>query len=256
MNLSVHSLCFSYQTAPLLRDLDFSLDTGSFVCVLGKNGAGKSTLFQCILNLQKNYTGTISLDGQNVKALKEKELAKSIAYIPQLHKQSFPFSVFDTVLMGTAASLSPFSTPKGAQKEAAMAALRLMGMEKYASRSFSHLSGGEQQMVLIARALAQKAPILIMDEPCSNLDYGNQIRLLKKLKQLSALGYLVLLSTHNPEHAFLFADKVLVLHNGTAMASGKPQEVLTASLLEEIYNIPIQLYTFSDVPQPVCIPKI
>lgn len=256
MNLSVHSLCFSYQTAPLLRDLDFSLDTGSFVCVLGKNGAGKSTLFQCILNLQKNYTGIISLDGQNIKALKEKELAKSIAYIPQLHKQSFPFSVFDTVLMGTAASLSPFSTPKDTQKEAAMEALRLMGMEKYASRSFSHLSGGEQQMVLIARALAQKAPILIMDEPCSNLDYGNQIRLLKKLKQLSALGYLVLLSTHNPEHAFLFADKVLVLHNGTAMALGSPKEVLTASLLEEIYSIPIQLYTSSDVPQPVCIPKI
>lgn len=256
MNLSVHSLYFSYQAAPLLRDLDFSLDTGSFVCVLGKNGAGKSTLFQCILNLQKNYTGMISLDGQNVKALKEKELAKSIAYIPQLHKQSFPFSVFDTVLMGTAASLSPFSTPKEAQKEAAMEALHLMGMEKYASRSFSHLSGGEQQMVLIARALAQKAPILIMDEPCSNLDYGNQIRLLKKLKQLSALGYLVLLSTHNSEHAFLFADKVLVLHNGTAMTPGKPQEVLTASLLEEIYNIPIQLYTSSDVPQPVCIPKI
>lgn len=256
MNLSVHSLCFSYHTAPLLRDIHFSLDTGSFVCVLGKNGAGKSTLFQCILNLERNYTGIISLDGQNVKTLKEKELAKSVAYIPQLHKQSFAFSVFDTVLMGTAASLSPFSTPKEAQKEAAMEALRLMGMEKYASRSFSHLSGGEQQMVLIARALAQKAPILIMDEPCSSLDYGNQIRLLKKLKQLSALGYLVLLSTHNPEHAFLFADKVLVLHRGTAMALGEPQEVLTSSLLEEIYNIPIQLYTSSDISQPVCIPKI
>ena len=256
MNLSVQSLCFSYDTTPLLKDIHFSLDTGQFVCVLGKNGAGKSTLFQCILNLQKKYTGQISLDGQNIKTLKEKELAKSIAYIPQIHKQSFAFSVFDTVLMGTAASLSPFSTPKETQKEIAMEALRLMGVEKYASRSFSHLSGGEQQMVLIARALAQKAPILIMDEPCSNLDYGNQIRLLKKLKQLSALGYLVLLSTHNPEHAFLFADKVLVLHNGNTMALGKPQEVLTASLLEEIYNIPIQLYTSSDIPQPVCIPQI
>ena len=224
--------------------------------MLGKNGAGKSTLFQCILNLQKNYTGTISLDGKDIKNFKEKELAKSIAYIPQLHKQNFSFSVFDTVLMGTTASLSPFSTPKEEQKETAMEALRLMNMEKYASRSFSHLSGGEQQMVLIARALAQQAPILIMDEPCSSLDYGNQIRLLKKLKQLSALGYLVLLSTHNPEHAFLFADKVLVLHNGTAMALGSPKEVLTASLLEEIYSIPIQLYTSSDVPQPVCIPKI
>lgn len=256
MNLSVHSLYFSYDTAPLLRDIHFSLDTGSFVCVLGKNGAGKSTLFQCILNLQKNYTGRISLDGQDVKIFKEKELAKSIAYIPQLHKQSFAFSVFDTVLMGTAASLSPFSTPKEKQKETAMEALRIMGIEKYASRSFSHLSGGEQQMVLIARALAQKAPILIMDEPCSNLDYGNQIRLLKKLKQLSALGYLVLLSTHNPEHAFLFADKVLVLHEGNAIALGKPQEVLTASLLEEIYNVPIHLYTSSDIPQPICIPKI
>ena len=256
MNLSVYSLCFSYHTAPLLRDIRFSLYTGSFVCVLGKNGAGKSTLFQCILNLQKNYTGTISLDGKDIKNFKEKELAKSIAYIPQLHKQNFSFSVFDTVLMGTTASLSPFSTPKEEQKETAMEALRLMNMEKYASRSFSHLSGGEQQMVLIARALAQQAPILIMDEPCSSLDYGNQIRLLKKLKQLSALGYLVLLSTHNPEHAFLFADKVLVLHNGTAMALGSPKEVLTASLLEEIYSIPIQLYTSSDVPQPVCIPKI
>ena len=108
-----------------------------------KNGAGKSTLFQCILNLQKKYTGQISLDGQNIKTLKEKELAKFIAYIPQIHKQSFAFSVFDTVLMGTTASLSPFSTPKETQKETAMEALRLMGIEKYAFRSFSHLSGGE-----------------------------------------------------------------------------------------------------------------
>lgn len=256
MNLSVHSLCFSYDTAPLLKDISFSLDTGNFICVLGKNGAGKSTLFHCILNLLKNYTGTICLDQQNIKSFKERKLAKSIAYIPQLHKQSFTFSVFDMVLMGTTASLSPFATPKEKQKEAAMEALQLTGMENYASRIFSHLSGGEQQMVLIARALAQKAPILIMDEPCSNLDYGNQIRLLKKLKQLSALGYLVLLSTHNPEHAFLFADKVLVLHQGNAMALGKPQEVLTSSLLEKIYNIPIQLYASSDIPQPVCIPKI
>ena len=137
MNLSVQALCFSNDTAPLLRDIRFSLDTGSFVCVLGENGAGKSTLFQCILNLQKNYTGQISLDRQNIKTLNERELAKFIAYIPQLHKQSFAFSVFDTVLMGTSASLSPFSMPKEKQREAALEALRLMNMEKYASRSCS-----------------------------------------------------------------------------------------------------------------------
>ncbi len=256
MNLLVHSLCFSYDTNPLLKDISFSLDTGNFVCVLGKNGAGKSTLFHCILNLLKGYTGTISLDQENIKFLKERDLAKYIAYIPQLHKQSFNFSVFEMVLMGTTASLSTFATPKEEQQTVAMESLRLMGMENYASRLFSHLSGGEQQMVLIARALAQKAPILIMDEPCSNLDYGNQIRLLKKLKQLSTMGYLILLSTHNPEHAFLFADKVLVLHKGNALALGNPQEVLTSSLLEEIYNIPIQLYTSTDIPQPICIPKI
>ena len=158
MNLSVHSLCFSYDTTPLLKNIHFSLDTGKFVCILGKNGAGKSTLFQCILNLQKKYTGQISLDGQKMKTLEEKNWQNSLPRIPQIHKQSFAFSVFVYGSHGDYCQPFSFFHTKGNTKKNRMETLRLMGREKYASRSFSHLSGGEQQMVLIARALAQKAP--------------------------------------------------------------------------------------------------
>lgn len=254
LDLSVQQLSFSYENRPVLSGIDFCLHTGCYVCVLGKNGAGKTTLFKCILGLLEGYRGDILLGGRNIRTARRKELAASIAYIPQMHANAFPYSVMDMVLMGTTSAFSAFSTPGKKQREAAENALSTLGMEAFSQRSYTQLSGGEQQMVLIARALAQNARILIMDEPCASLDYGNQIRVMEKLSILSKSGYLILQSTHNPEHAFLFADHVLALVNGRMDAFGPPGEVLSQELLEKIYQIPVSLVTVPETGIRTCVP--
>lgn len=255
MVLSAEHLSFSYKHIPVLEDVSFHLVSGNLVCVLGKNGSGKSTLFKCILGLLNGYGGQIQLDGISIRKRTARELASAIAYIPQTHQNTFAFSVLDMVMMGTTASFSMFTMPGRQQEDAAMEALRTMHMESFAKRSYAHLSGGEQQMVLIARALAQKSRVLIMDEPCANLDYGNQIRVMEQLKALAGQGYLVIQSTHNPEHAFLFADQVMVLDRGKIAVQGSPKKYLTEELLESIYQIPISLYPVPGQNLNICLPR-
>ena len=242
MGLVVENLTFSYRCFPVLKGVDFSVEAGNLVCMLGKNGAGKSTLFRCILGLLKGYQGKITVDGVDLRTLKEKDMARKIAYIPQNHDQAFAFSVLDMVMMGTTSSLQGFQNPGKEQREAAFDALKTMRIEAMAERSYAHLSGGEQQLVLIARAIAQQAGILIMDEPCANLDYGNQARVMEELKRLSREGYLIVQSTHSPDQAFLYADQAAVLSDGVIRAFGKPEEVLTEALLEAMYGIPVRLF--------------
>lgn len=256
MGIIVQNLEFAYGQVPVLKGINFSFDEGQMVCVLGKNGAGKSTLFRCILGLQRGYNGQIMIDGTEVRQMKSVELAKKVAYIPQTHSAAFTFSVRDMVLLGTTASLGRFENPGKEQKRMAETALSQMGIETLAERSFAEISGGEQQLVLIARAMAQQAKILIMDEPCANLDYGNQIRLLQILTNLSKEGYLILQSTHNPEHAFLFADQAMVLIDGKAVGPENPQKVLTQKVLGQMYKIEMELYSVGDEKRNVCIPKL
>lgn len=255
MGITIKNLKFAYGTVPVLNGLDFSFEEGKMVCVLGKNGAGKSTLFRCILGLQKGYEGEIYIDGVDVKTMSAAELAKKVAYIPQNHSSAYAFTVRDMVLLGTTASMGRFENPGKIQHEMAQQAIQRIGIEKLADRSYTEISGGEQQLTLIARALAQQAKILIMDEPCANLDYGNQIRLLQTLTKLAKEGYLILQSTHNPEHAFLFADEALALNNGRIAGLGRPQEILTRELLEDMYKIEMELYTVGDEGMRVCVPK-
>ena len=215
MGLVVENLTFSYRCFPVLKGVDFSVEAGNLVCMLGKNGAGKSTLFRCILGLLKGYQGKITVDGVDLRTLKEKDMARKIAYIPQNHDQAFAFSVLDMVMMGTTSS----------------------------------------QLVLIARAIAQQAGILIMDEPCANLDYGNQARVMEELKRLSREGYLIVQSTHSPDQAFLYADQAAVLSDGVIRAFGKPEEVLTEALLEAMYGIPVRLFDAGDTGRKLCMPE-
>jgi iron complex transport system ATP-binding protein len=241
VNLEASGLCFSYGNHEVLRDISFSMNDGELVGMLGANGAGKSTLFRCILGLEKNYRGKIHLDGQPLERQSPETVARRIAYVPQTHYPSFNYSAFDMVLMGTAAQGREWAQPNESQKQNAAAAMERLGIIRFADRGFRQLSGGEQQLVLIARALAQKATLLVMDEPTANLDYGNQIRVLTQIKELSRSGYGVLLSTHNPDHAFLFADRVLALHDSRLAASGPPAAVLTEELIKRLYNIDVRL---------------
>lgn len=239
--LQIQDVSFSYRQNEVLKDLSFSVPRGRVVGILGANGAGKSTLFKLILGVLPLQKGEIKINGHSVKTLTSRERAKQMAYIPQTQTGSFQFTVEEMVLMGTTSSFSMFAQPGKHERIKAAEAMKLLQIEQFSNRLYDQLSGGEQQLVLIARAVAQDAPILIMDEPTASLDYGNQIRVLEEVRQLANRGYLVLISTHNPQHIFLYADDVLLIEGGTARAFGKPQDVLSEALLSHVYRVPIQL---------------
>jgi iron complex transport system ATP-binding protein len=243
MMLKVKSLYFSYQKHKVLNGLSFTVQQGECVCLLGENGAGKTTLFKCIMGFFSNYKGKIYVHDSEVRNLSVKEIAKKIAYIPQAHAPTFNYSVIDIVLMGTNALVNKFRSPGKKELSIVNGILELLGISHLAQRGYADLSGGERQLVLIARALAQKSKILIMDEPTANLDYGNQFRIMKQVKKLAEQGYLILISTHNPEHALHFADKVLILNNGQIALYGDPRSIITPDVIQSIYGVSVEIHT-------------
>lgn len=241
MLMNVQKLSYSYGASPILREVSFSAEAGQIVAVLGANGAGKTTLFRCMLGLLKGYGGSIELDGTEICALSPRKLAELVAYIPQSGAAVPGYAALNLVELGTARQLSSFSVPGEAQRKAAWAALEQVGMAAFAARRFDRLSGGEQQLVLIARALAQNARILLLDEPAAHLDFGNNLRVLERLRRLAAEGYLVLFSSHDPQAALQYAQSVLALCDGEAAAFGPPGEVLDAALLHRLYGVDAQI---------------
>lgn len=237
MKLEVSGLSFTYRRQPVLREVSFHLRGGELLSVLGPNGVGKTTLFKCVLGIVNGYEGRVTVEGDDVRRLTPRQMAQRVAYIPQVNRPAFGYTVLDTVLMSTTHSLPPFASPRREQRDIAMDALRHMGVEALAPRNFSLLSGGEQQLVLIARALAQRSGILVMDEPTSSLDYGNQLRVLERVQALAAEGYAVMLSTHNPQHALTFANRLLALQGGRAIAFGDTAKHLTPDLLHTLYGV-------------------
>ena len=254
MTLTVSHLTFAYPKAPpVLEDVSFTVPAGDFLSVLGANGAGKSTLFRCLLGGLEGYTGAISLDGRDVRTFSRRELAARIAYIPQIHRPTFGYSVLDTALMGLTGELSPFRSPSAEQEKRAMEALEQVGVVHLARRNFATLSGGEQQLVLIARALCQRSDVLLMDEPTSSLDYGHQLRVLQRVSELAGQGYTVILSTHDPQHALRFSRRVLALRDGRVAAFGDTRDVLTETLLRRLYGVDAAL--LDTAHGPVVVPK-
>ena len=245
MSLTVKNLSFSYGAHQVLTDISFDLHKGEFLSVLGPNGVGKSTLFRCILGLLPGYTGQILSDKDDMRTLPHRETARRIAYIPQIHTPTFCYTVLDTVLMGTSRQVGMFAQPGKEQIAIASEALSRVGAAHLTQRNFSNLSGGEQQLVLVARAIAQQADVLVMDEPTSALDYGNQLRILQLVRELAQEGYAVLLSTHNPQHALSFASRILALSGGRVAALGDAQDVLTEDLVHTLYGVHV---TFAQTP--------
>jgi len=241
LSIEVCDLSFAYCTREVLRHVSFSACSGELLAILGPNGVGKTTLFRCILGLQHRYDGSILIDGADAHTLTPRELAHRVAYIPQTHGQTFSYTVLDMVLMGTTHMVSSMSVPKRREMDAAHAALERMGVSHLSAKNFSHLSGGEQQLVLIARALAQQTRALLMDEPTSSLDYGNQALVLKQVRTLANEGYTVLISTHNPQHAIWYADAALALLDGETAAFGKPTQILDEALIRRLYGVEVNI---------------
>ncbi len=255
MSIEIRDLRFGYGSGEVLRGVSFTAASGELTSVLGPNGVGKSTLFRCLLGLMKNYSGSITVDGTDTRRLSAANLAKTVAYIPQSHYPSFNYSVFNMVLMGTTSQISILSSPGPEQRKAAEEALVQVGMAHLRDKSYTHISGGERQLVLIARALVQKARVLVLDEPTANLDYGNQIRVMEQLRRLTAEGYTVIQSTHNPEQAFLFSHNVVAMKEGRVLAEGAPCQVVTEELMAALYGAEIRVCSLYGDRVRVCVPR-
>jgi iron complex transport system ATP-binding protein len=256
MRLELENLAFGYGDRTIGEGVDLSLREGEIVALLGANGAGKTTLFKTVLGLLAARGGEIRLDGRPLSAWSRRERAMRIAYVPQAHAALFPFTVRDVVLMGRAARLPLFATPGRRDVETAMRMLSGLGMAHLAGRPYTEISGGERQMTLIARALAQEPAILVMDEPTASLDYGNQMRVLSHIRRLTARGLSIVLSTHNPDHAFLIADRVALLHEARLAALGAPEDVLTPRALKQLYDIDVVIGSVAGSPARLCAPRL
>ena len=236
MSLEVKNLTFSYGKRKVLEDISFDIPDGCLCTLLGANASGKTTMFKCILGMFKKYSGEIKIDRVSTKELSPKQLAHKLAYIPQIHGASFEYSVRDMVLMGTDHMLNPLAVPGKMQIEQAEVAIEKVGLSDKIDKFFTRLSGGEQQLALIARALAQGSKTLLMDEPTSALDYGNQNLIMEQVSNLAKDGYCILVSTHAPQHAIWYADKIIALKDHVIVASGS-SEILDEKLIELLYGI-------------------
>ena len=255
MSIEVKNLSFSYADRAVLRDISFSVRKGEFLSILGPNGVGKTTLFRCVLGLLSGYTGQVLVDGIDAKTFTVREAARHIAYIPQFSRPVFNFSVFDIVLMGTTSGLSPLRSPGKADLERCQWALDKVGISHLANRCYHRLSGGEQQLVLIARALVQKASILMLDEPTANLDYGNQLLVLEQARNLAREGYTVIQTAHHPEQSYMFSDRILAIQDGCVLTEGRPAEVLSEATMQALYHVDVEILSLYDDHARVCIPK-
>lgn len=207
------------------------------LCLLGPNGSGKSTLFKTLLGLLPPLAGQVSVMGKPLCTWTRQALAKHIAYVPQAHAAVFAFSVLEVVLMGRTASLGLFASPSAQDKQLACQCLEQVGMLHLLDRPYTQISGGERQLVLIARALAQQPALLVMDEPTASLDFGNQLRVLSHIQALQQQGMGILLCTHQPEHALQIADRVALFKDGRLLAVGASEQTMTAAHLATLYDL-------------------
>jgi iron complex transport system ATP-binding protein len=254
MRLTADNLAYGHPGRTVGREVTFALAPGKIVCLLGPNGSGKTTLFRTVLGLLPPHGGSILLDDKAISDWPRTDLARALAYVPQAHAASFPFTVAEVVLMGRTAHMGLFAAPSAADRQAAREAIVALGIEHLAHHVYTRISGGERQLALIARALAQGAQILVLDEPTVSLDFGNRSRVLGEIAALAKRGIGVLFSTHHPDEAFLCADRVIALREGRVLASGPPRDIITAPQLEALYGVPVRVVDFPDGSGRACLP--
>jgi len=240
--IEIRHLSFAYtkKDEPVLRDLSLILQPGEVVNILGPNGCGKTTLLRAILGFLPTPAGSIFVDGTDIKNMKRRNLARKLAYVPQIHSGVFNYSALEVVLMGRTAD-SPWLHYRAVDIERARKALEKVRVDHLAERSYLQLSGGERQLVLIARALAQNSEFLIMDEPVSGLDYGNQFHLLTVIRELARQGLSIVLTTHHPEQAVYLGGRALLMKKGRLSADGPAGEIITSSVICDLYGLPPEI---------------
>ncbi|MBI5459916.1 ABC transporter ATP-binding protein [Methanobacterium sp.] len=236
----------------IFEDINFSVSSGDIFCILGANGTGKTTLIKCLTGLMNPHSGEILVDGRNMNLFSRADLSKKIGYIPQIHNSTFPFTVLDVVLMGRSPHLDMFESPSDKDYKIALESLESLNIEYMKDKPYTEISGGEQQLVFIARVLTQEPSILILDEPTSHLDFGNQIRTLNIIKKLASDGLSVIMSSHFPDHAFISANQVALMDGKRFFAIGKPEDVITTENMKQIYGINVKVLDIGG--RKACIP--
>lgn len=241
--INIRHVTFGYGKNNVLSDINLTIESGSLTAFIGLNGAGKSTLFGCLLKQNKINNGEITVHGKNIKNYSYNDYAKIVSVVPQFSSIiRADYKVRDFLVEGRTPYLSAFAIPGMKEYSFSEKIAVEMGVDKYLDTEFNKLSGGQQQLVLIARALVQDTPIILLDEPMSALDLENQSFLLRIIKKLSTEGKTVLFSTHNPNHALSLACDVCIIHNNQVFDYGKASEVLTVDVVREIYGTDICLY--------------
>lgn len=235
-----------------LQGLTLEVPSGAITAILGPNGSGKTTLLHIILGLLTPTRGTIRLDGRPQAAYSRRELGRLLALVPQKEHISFNFTVLEYVLLGRAPYLQVVETPRPADRQAALGALRTVGMEPLRERVVTALSGGEQQLVTLARALAQQPRLLLLDEPTAHLDLGNQVRVLEVMRRLCGEGVTVLFTTHDPNAAAVVADHVILMRQGRVLAAAHTAAALTAENLRATYDVPVEVAQVGE-RQVICL---
>ncbi|NYT66170.1 ABC transporter ATP-binding protein [Alcaligenaceae bacterium] len=221
-------------------DISLSIAAHEVLCLLGPNGSGKSTLFKTMLGLIPPLSGKVWVQGKAISQWSRKQLAQQVAYVPQAHAGVFPFTVEEVVLMGRSARLGSFSSPARHDRDIAMHSLEQMGIAHLSQRVYTAISGGERQLTLIARALAQEPVLMVMDEPTASLDFGNQIRVLQYIQKMRAGGMGILLCTHQPDHALQVSDRIALFKQGKIHHIGPPQTTATLERLAWLYDLDVQ----------------
>lgn len=241
MILEIKNAKCGYNKEIIVKDISITVKSGEVLCLLGPNGVGKTTFFKSILGFLDLKGGEIFLDKKNINTLSRKKIAQVIGYVPQAHTPPFPFTVMDVVVMGRTAHLGMFNSPSKEDVAIAEKNIDKLNIGYLKDKIYTEISGGERQMVLIARALTQNPKFLIMDEPTSNLDFGNQIRVLDTINKLAKQGLAVIMTSHFPNHAFLCSTKVGLLEKKKGFIYGTVDDIVTEDNLKSAYGIDVKI---------------
>lgn len=239
LRLHAQDLAIGYPDHAVGQGLDVTLAEGEVLALLGPNGSGKTTLLKTMLGLLPPRAGDIRVGDSALSDLGSRERARLLAYVPQSHHATFAFTVREVVLMGRVAHGDLFRPPSAQDRAVAGQAMERFGIAHLAERPYTMISGGERQLALLARAMAQEPRFIVLDEPTASLDFGNQGRVLREMRALAASGHGVLFTTHDPNHALRAADRAMLLRDGTALATGPVRDVLVQSQLETLYGAPV-----------------
>ncbi len=258
MRFAAEGLCCGYGSEPVLSGLDFAAESGAVLCILGPNGVGKTTLFKTLMGLLPPMGGDVTVDAASILRWSARKKARLMGFVPQSHIPPFPYTVQQVVVMGRTAHLGIMSAPSERDYALANETLEALGIAHLGDRIYTRISGGERQMVLIARALVQKPSILLMDEPAANLDFANQAMVLKTVRSLASQGIIVVMTTHTPDHVFMCGTQVLLLTRERGILSGRPGEIMTPENMRQAYGIDVCITTANVGGRLVrgCVPLI